>query len=214
MDEHRGEQQKAAGASDVANPTALDEKSLLARARGGDMRAFESLYRALAPSVYGLCLRLARNAAEAQDCVQETFVRAWQRLDEFRGDSRFATWLHRIAVNEVLGRHRHRAVEQRHLSAVDPSRRHALDDSATLQDLEEAIRRLPERAREVFVLAAVYGYTHEEVASMLRLTVGTSKSQLHRARKLLVAALPAGYELDDGAFEQSPPLGTASEAGE
>ena len=128
------------------------------------MRAFETLYRALAPGVYGLCLRLARNAAEAQDCTQDTFVRAWQRLAEFRGESRFGTWLHRIAVNEVLGRRRHAAVEHRHLSAVDPAKRYTLDDSATLQDLEQAIARLPDRAREVFVLRAVYGYTHEEIA--------------------------------------------------
>ena len=89
----------------------LDEQTLLRAARTGDVRAFETLYRALTPGVYGLCLRLAHNAAEAQDCTQDTFVRAWQRLAEFRGESRFATWLHRIAVNEGLGRRRHAAVE-------------------------------------------------------------------------------------------------------
>ena len=173
-----------------------DERGLLASARRGDMRAFEGLYRALAPSVYGFCLRLARDSAEAQDCVQETFVRAWQRLGDFRGESRIGTWLHRIALNEVLGRRRHRAVEHRHLAAVDTSTRRSLDDSATMQDLEEAIARLPERAREVFVLRAIYGYTHEEIASMLGVTEGTSKSQLHRARKLLIASLPGGYADD------------------
>jgi RNA polymerase sigma-70 factor (ECF subfamily) len=193
---------------------ARDESALLAEARNGDTRAFESLYRTLAPSVYGLCLRLARDAAEAQDCVQETFVRAWQRLDEFRGDSRFGTWLHRIAVNEVLGRRRHRAVEQRHLSTIDPSKRYSLDDSATLQDLEEAIRRLPERAREVFVLRAIYGYTHDEIAAMLAVTVSTSKTQLLRARRLLMAALPGVEEHADGGLDHDTFLDAAPGASE
>jgi RNA polymerase sigma-70 factor, ECF subfamily len=189
-----------------------DEGALLAAARRGDTRAFEGLYRLLAPSVYGFCLRLARDSAEAQDCVQETFVRAWQRLGEFRGDSRIGTWLHRIALNEVLGRRRHRDVEHRHLAAVDPSRRRWLDDSATLQDLEDAIRRLPDRAREVFVLRAIYGYTHDEIASLLAVTESTSKSQLHRARKLLIASLPDGYA-DSAADPDSRP-DAANEANE
>jgi RNA polymerase sigma-70 factor, ECF subfamily len=178
-----------------------DEQALLRSARAGDTSAFETLYRTLAPSVYGLCLRLARNAAEAQDCTQDTFVRAWQRLAEFRGESRLGTWLHRIAVNEVLGRRRHAAVEHRHLTAVDPTKRYALDDSATLQDLEQAIARLPDRAREVFVLRAVYGYTHEEIAGMLGVTVSTSKTQHHRARKLLIASLPGVGDAQPGALD-------------
>jgi len=189
-----------------------DEGALLAAARRGDTRAFEGLYRALAPGVYGFCLRLARDSTEAQDCVQETFVRAWQRLGDFRGESRLGTWLHRIALNEVLGRRRHRAVEHRHLAAVDPSTRHSLDDSATMQDLEEAIARLPERARDVFVLRAIYGYTHDEIGSMLGVTEGTSKSQLHRARKLLIASLPGDYS--DDLAEEDPLPDAASEANE
>jgi RNA polymerase sigma-70 factor, ECF subfamily len=180
-----------------------DEQALLRAARAGDVRAFETLYRMLAPSVYGLCLRLASNAAEAQDCTQDTFVRAWQRLAEFRGESRLGTWLHRIAVNEVLGRRRHAAVEHRHLTAVDPAKRYTLDDSATLQDLEQAIARLPDRAREVFVLRAVYGYTHEEIAGMLRVTVSTSKTQHHRARKLLIASLPGVCDADSDALDSA-----------
>jgi RNA polymerase sigma-70 factor, ECF subfamily len=168
----------------------VDEEALLESARSGDTAAFERLYRAFSPSVYGLCMRLARNSAEAQDCLQETFIRAWYRLDKFRGESRFGTWLHRIAVNEVLGRRRHEAVERRHLNSVDPSKRYTLDDSATLQDLEQAVKRLPDRARDVFVLRAIYGYTHEEIAAMLDVTVSTSKTQHYRARKLLIAALP------------------------
>jgi RNA polymerase sigma-70 factor, ECF subfamily len=172
---------------------------LIAAARGGDVRAFESLYRALSPAVYGLCLRLVRDPAEAQDCLQETFVRAWRRLAEFRGDSRLATWLHRIAVNEALARKRKTSTEQRHLSAVDSGKRYATNDPATLQDVERAIAKLPERAREVFVLHAIYGYAHEEVASMLAVTVGTSKTQLHRSRKLLAAMLGFDAADDDDA---------------
>jgi RNA polymerase sigma-70 factor (ECF subfamily) len=199
--------------SNALQPAARsDESALLAAARRGDTRAFEGLYRALAPSVYGFCLRLARDSAEAQDCAQETFVRAWQRMGEFRGDSRFATWLHRIALNEVLGRRRHRAVEYRHLAAVDPAMSRSLDDSATIQDLEDAIRRLPERAREVFVLRAIYGYTHEEIASMLSVTDSTSKSQFHRARKLLIASLPGGYGDDTSDADSLPDV--ANEANE
>ena len=199
--------------SNVLRPDARrDEHTLLATARRGDTRAFEGLYRALAPSVYGFCLRLARDSTEAQDCVQETFVRAWQRLGDFRGESRIGTWLHRIALNEVLGRRRHRAVEHRHLATVDPSARRSFNDSATMQDLEEAITRLPERARDVFVLYAIYGYTHEEIGSMLGVNEGTSKSQLHRARKLLIASLPGGYA-DDSA-EQDPLADAANEGNE
>jgi RNA polymerase sigma-70 factor (ECF subfamily) len=168
----------------------LEPAALLEQARSGDVRAFEGLYRALSPSVYGLCLRLARNSAEAQDCTQETFVIAWQRLGEFRGDSALGTWLHRIAVNEVLGRRRKQAIEARHLMAVGAQSPRTQGDPATLEDLERAIAKLPERARDVFVLRAVYGHTHEEIAGMLDVTVGTSKTHYFRARHLLAASLP------------------------
>jgi RNA polymerase sigma-70 factor (ECF subfamily) len=187
----------------------IDEDALLERARSGDTAAFERLYRTFSPSVYGLCMRMARDSAEAQDCLQETFIRAWYRLDKFRGESRFSTWLHRIAVNEVLGRRRHEAVERRHLNAVDPGKRYTLDDSATLQDLEQAVKRLPDRARDVFVLRAIYGYTHEEIAVMLDVTVSTSKTQHYRARKLLMAALPDRCDFADdesGSFDHERAL--------
>ena len=163
---------------------------LIERARSGDVRAFESLYRALSPRVYGLCLRLARDSAEAQDCTQETFVIAWQRLGEFRGESAIGTWLHRIAVNEVLSRRRKQATEARHLMAVDAQFHRTQGDTATLEDLERAILKLPERARDVFVLRAIYGHTHEEIAGMLDVNVGTSKAHYFRARHLLAASLP------------------------
>lgn len=181
----------------TAAEESCDQPALIQEALRGDVAAFERLYRAHAPRVYGLCLRIASNAAEAEDCTQETFIRAWHKLGDFRGDSRLGTWLHRIAVNEVLGRRRRRSVESRHLMAVDAGKRYTATDAATERDLELAIAKLPERARDVFVLRAVYGYSHEEIAQMLEVTVSTSKSQHFRARKLLVAALPGLVPDDD-----------------
>lgn len=183
------------------------QETLLADARRGDTQAFEALYRSLAPSVYGLCLRLTQNTAEAQDCTQETFIRGWRRLTEFRGESRLGTWLHRIAVNEVLGRRRRRAMEHRHLTALGFGARQVIDDPATLEDLERAIARLPERARMVFVLHSVYGHSHDEVAEMLDITPGTSKAQNFRARALLIEALPGSY--DSAAGRAADNVGTA-----
>jgi RNA polymerase sigma-70 factor, ECF subfamily len=173
-----------------AEATDTDQSAVLDRARGGDVRAFERLYRELSPRVYGVCLRLAKDTAEAQDCTQDTFVTAWRKLAEFRGDSAFGTWLHRIAVNEVLARRRRESTETRYLTAVSSEPRRAASDPATLEDLERAIAKLPERARDVFVLRAVYGHTHDEIATLLAVTVSTSKTQYLRARRLLMAALP------------------------
>jgi RNA polymerase sigma-70 factor, ECF subfamily len=179
----------------------LDQPALIDDALRGDVRAFEQIYRAHAPRVYGLCLRIAKDPAEAEDCTQETFIRAWRKLADFRGASQLGTWLHRIAVNEVLGRRRRRSMESRHLTAVDTGKRYVGNDAATEQDLERAIAKLPERARDVFVLRAVYGYSHDEIAEMLDVAVSTSKSQHFRARKLLVAALPGLAPAADGELD-------------
>jgi RNA polymerase sigma-70 factor (ECF subfamily) len=168
---------------------------LIAAAIEGDLESFEVLYRRHSSRVYGLCVRLARNAADAQDCTQETFISAWRHLRTFRGQSSLATWLHRIAVNEVLGRKRRAAVEARHLEVVHADGDERADippDHGELEELEKVIRQLPERAREVFVLHRIYGYTHEETAEMLKIAVGTCKSQLHRASRLLIEALDHG----------------------
>ncbi len=186
------------------NDTADDERRLVQRARAGDMSAFEGLYRRHAGRVHALCLRMSGgDAAIAEDCVQEAFVSAWQHLAGFAGDSRFGTWLHRIAVNQVLGQKRRQQRRDRHLRLVDPPAGDgdgdgpdplervaapAADDGAQL-DLEAAIGALPEQARHVFVLTALNGYTHEEAGELLGIAVGTSKAQLHRARKLLMQRL-------------------------
>ena len=176
-----------------------EEAALIARAQGGDTRAFEALYREHVDRVYGLCLRMTGNVTEAEDCAQEAFIQAWNKLAKFRGDSAFGTWMHRIAVNAVLGRIRKSKREQDRIQVVADttlSSPVSVADNGELRDLSEAIDRLPEGARHVFVLSAVYGYSHEESSDMLGIAVGTSKAQLHRARRLLVQQLKEqGFEV-------------------
>ncbi len=181
----------------VFDPDMVDERALVAAAQAGDTRAFESLYRLHVDRVYGLCLRMTGNVSEAEDCTQEAFIRAWNKIAKFRGDSAFSTWMHRIGVNAVLGRMRKSKREQDRLQVVKDSTPSSVAavDSASLRDLSAAIDRLPQGARHVFVLSAVYGYSHEESSDMLGIAVGTSKAQLHRARRLLAQQLQEqGFE--------------------
>ena len=174
-----------------------NEDAWIRRAQQSDARAFEALYRLHVDKVYGLCLRMTGNVSEAEDCTQEAFIQAWNKMMKFRGDSAFSTWLHRIAVNTVLGRIRKSKREQDRVQAVNDvyTTRVPTGDNGELRDLAEAIDRLPERARHVFVLHAVYGYSHDEAAAMLGIAAGTSKAQLHRARRLLVQQLEEqGFE--------------------
>ena len=170
---------------------AADEASLIERSKASDPKAFELLYRQHVDKVYGLCLRMTGNPGEAEDCAQEAFIQAWRQLAKFRGDSAFSTWLHRIAVNAVLGRMRKSKREQERIQVVaERSFNQPLAvDSGELRDLTAAVNRLPTGARHVFVLNAVYGYSHEEAGRMLGIAVGTSKAQLHRARRMLSEAL-------------------------
>ena len=172
-------------------PARDDEADWIARSRQADATAFESLYRLHVDRVYGLCLRMTGNVAEAEDCTQETFIQAWNKLERFRGDSAFATWLHRIAVNTVLGRIRKSKREHDRIQVVADTDRSPVTEADTgeLRDLAAAVDRLPEGARHVFVLYAVYGYSHDEASSMLGIAPGTSKAQLHRARRLLAQQL-------------------------
>jgi len=158
------------------------------RAAAGDVEAYEMLYRENVGRVHALCLRMARDRAEADELTQETFVRVWERLGSFRGDSAFTTWLHRVTVNVVIaglrsrGRWRERfaAAEAEDLGAAVP----AFSAGGDL-DLERAIARLSPQARLVFVLHDVEGYQHGEIAELTGVAVGTSKAHLHRARRLL-----------------------------
>jgi RNA polymerase sigma-70 factor (ECF subfamily) len=174
----------------------VDEARWIARAQRSDATAFESLYRLHVDRVYGLCLRMTGNTAEAEDCTQEAFIQAWNKLDRFRGDSAFGTWLHRIAVNAVLGRMRKDKREQDRIQlATETNQRPvAAADTGELRDLSAAVDRLPAGARHVFVLNAVFGYSHEETGNMLGIAPGTSKAQLHRARRLLVQQLQSEEE--------------------
>ena len=168
-----------------------NEDTRIRQAQQSDARAFESLYRLHVDKVYGLCLRMTGNVSEAEDCTQEAFILAWNKLTKFRGDSAFSTWLHRIAVNAVLGRIRKSQREHDRIQTVADTepKRVETGDTGELRDLAAAIDRLPEGARHVFVLHGVYGYSHDETAAMLDIATGTSKAQMHRARRLLMQQL-------------------------
>jgi RNA polymerase sigma-70 factor, ECF subfamily len=174
-----------------ADRSMVSDAALVEAARRGDMRAFERLYRLHSGRVMGLCLRMSRRQDVAEDCVQQTFIRAWRSLAAFEGRSAFGTWLHRIAVNEVLTHARNHGTRT---EASDVDIETAADaspggfrevDAGEVMDVERALEGLPEGARHVVVLQAVYGYSHEEVAEMLGIAVGTCKAQLHRGRRLL-----------------------------
>lgn len=162
-----------------------------ALAAAGDTGAFERLYRRHLPRIYSLALRMA-GPEEAEELTQEIFIRAWQKLESFRGKAAFGTWLFRLGVNAILTR---RAGIQRQRSRQQNGDDILLDVPARSMgtesgmDLEAAIQTLPPGARRVFVLHDAEGYKHEEIAGMLDITVGTSKSQLHRARMMLRAVL-------------------------
>lgn len=194
-----------AGTVDPKSPKAAEETARevelwVARAQAGDAEAFEALYRRHAGRIYALCLRMAGDPREAEELVQDAFVRAWEKLDSFRGKSAFSSWLHRLTVNVVLGRWRSRGRRRERVVAFeDLAGSRTLEDApaATVRpgqpgagvDLERAIAVLPDGARTVFVLYDIEGYTHPEIAEMTGLAVGTCKAQLHRARALLRKAL-------------------------
>ncbi len=158
-----------------------------ALAGSGDPSAFERLYRTHVARVHTLVRRML-DADEADDVTQDVFIRAWQKLSTFRGESAFGTWLHRLAVNVVLARRKSVGIERgRFIADEEPlkdvsGRPHTPELS---MDFEEALASLPEGARQVFVLHDVEGYRHDEIARMLGVVPGTSKSQLHHARMAL-----------------------------
>jgi RNA polymerase sigma-70 factor (ECF subfamily) len=183
---------------------------LVKAAQRGDTKAFERLYRLHSGRVLGLCLRMIRERDAAEDCVQQTFIKAWRNLDRFELRSAFSTWLHGIAVNVVLSHkrsskaffsldeHSSRGMSDDELDAVEnDAGETARLDAGDVLDIERALTTLPDGARFVVVLQAIYGYSHEEVAEMLGIAVGTCKAQLHRARRMLRTRLDHvgnGYE--------------------
>ncbi len=171
-------------------PSSAELNRLWRQAREGDDAAFEQVYRATVGVVYGLCLRMTANPAQAEESTQRTFIKAWQHLREYRGDARLSTWLHRIAVNEVLGSGRWERRYRRFVNEFAVSTDiYQTPNGNSDHDLERAIALLPPRARQVFVLHAVYGYQHDETADLLDIAIGTSKAHYHRARQLLQNAL-------------------------
>ncbi|HUN71792.1 MAG TPA: sigma-70 family RNA polymerase sigma factor [Steroidobacteraceae bacterium] len=178
------------------------EAGLVQRARGGDVRAFERLYRDHIGGVYGLCLRMTRDPAAAEDCAQEAFFNAWRALERFETRSSFGTWLHRIAVNVVLNRRRKRAAQvELPPLMTDPDEESGglpeewtLDTPVEVHEIETAVGDLPEGARDALVLCGIYGYSHGEASQMLGIAEGTCKAQLHRARALLRAKLEPGSQ--------------------
>jgi len=180
------------GRVEVTAPGAVHGDELLVRrACQGEVGAFEGLYRLHVGRVHALCRRMTGDPALAEDLTQEAFVRAWRNLASFRGSSAFSTWLHRLTVNVVLGHLRGRGGRREGLEVEgwDEAAPCTAPHTGEAVDLERAISRLPLRARTVFVLHDVEGFRHEEIAALAGMAVGTSKAQLHRARRLLREAL-------------------------
>ena len=170
-----------------------DDASDVAAAAAGDVRAFERVYRRHVARIHSTAVRML-GSGEADDATQDVFVRAWQRLGQFRGDSAFGTWLFRLAVNVMLSRRE--VVATRHKRHVDDAELietlSSPDASPEMGlDFQAAIERLPPGMRQIFVLHDIEGYKHDEIASMLGIAQGTSKSQLHRVRMILRKFLDA-----------------------
>ena len=163
------------------------ERDLISAAKTGDRHAFQQLYQRHCGRVYALCYRIAANRSLAEDATQEVFIQVWRKIQGFRAQSKFSTWLHAIAVNSTLACLRKQKtwlshfVSLQHNEELEP----AVEMSADELNLDKYIARLPERARIVFVLRAVEGYRHEEIAAKLNMAIGTSKSQYSRALSLL-----------------------------
>jgi RNA polymerase sigma-70 factor (ECF subfamily) len=170
-----------------------EERRLVSRAQDGDMAAFEELYRRNVGRVYALCMRMAGDASLAEELAQDVFVRAWERLATFRGESAFSSWLHPLTVNVALSERRARRRRVARVMTTDdltpfekPTRKPGPEAGL---DLEKALATLPPGARSVFVLHDVEGYRHQEIAEMTGVAEGTSKAQLHRARRMMREAL-------------------------
>lgn len=170
----------------------VHEDDLIERAKQGDQHAFGQLYQAYHRRIYALCWRMLADKDSAEDVCQEVFVQLWQKIANFRGESKFSTWLHSVATNITLG---HLRKHKTWLQKIFSIEEQVVDDisvempAMACSALDKSIQRLPERARLVFVLFAVEGYRHEEIANMLGMAVGSSKAQYHRAKGLLRESL-------------------------
>jgi RNA polymerase sigma-70 factor (ECF subfamily) len=169
------------------SPRAAAGADCVQQAAKGDVRAFEELYRTHLSRVHSLVRRMT-GGRDTDELTQDVFVRVWQKLGSFRGDAAFTTWLHRLAVNVVIERFRSDATRRKHLHDGE-----AIFDTLSAPprprdvslDFEAALEKLPDGAREIFVLHDVEGYKHHEIGELLGISAGTSKAQLHRARMML-----------------------------
>lgn len=168
-------------------PSETTKQTWIAQAQAGNRYAFEQLFRQYQGRTYALCLRLTANVSMAEDATQEVFVHLWQKIHLFDHQSAFSTWLHSLAANVTISYLRkHKSWLQRIVDSEDKGMPEA--QCSALHDyngLDKLIFRLPERARMVFVLAAIEGYRHEEIGQLLNMAPGTSKAQYHRAKQLL-----------------------------
>jgi RNA polymerase sigma-70 factor, ECF subfamily len=188
-------QPRMAGPTDILPATGDDGQIdvVVRRAQQGDVHAFETVYRAHSAAIHALCRRMIGNEREARDLVQDVFVRAWEKLESFRGQSTLATWLHRLAVNVVL-QHLRTAKRDglRLIDDVDDASFGARSPSTGVDvsiDMDWALAQLPAGARTVFVLHDVHGYSHDEIAQMTGIAAGTARAQLWRARRALTRLL-------------------------
>ncbi len=177
-------------AVEVALDSSAPDIDLCRLASSGNLVAFEMIYQRYHRRTYSLALRMTGNQTEAEDLTQEVFIQLFRKIGSFRGDSAFSTWLHRMTVNQVLMHFRRRSVKNERTSedgempeqtvrgTANPNKMQVVDRIA----LKNAIAQLPNGYRNVFVLHDVEGFEHEEVARLMGISVGTSKSQLHKAR--------------------------------
>ena len=163
------------------------ESELIKAVKQGDRNAFQQLYESHCGRVYALCYRITGQVGMAEDASQEVFIQVWRKIGDFRHDSRFSTWLHSIALNTALAALRKNKGWLSRVVSMDeePVPEESSTDDTDENNLDHHIARLPERARIVFILRALEGYRHEEIAAKMNMAVGTSKSQYARARGLL-----------------------------
>jgi RNA polymerase sigma-70 factor, ECF subfamily len=166
-----------------------DDFSLAKMASEGNLESFETIYRRHYRRVYNLCLRMLNDVSEAEDLTQEVFIQLYRKIKSFRGDSAFSTWLYRLTVNQVLMHFRKKQVKNEKTTEDGEMPPQIINQESTSNvnqidkiAIEKAIKQLPRGYRTVFVLHDIEGFEHEEIAKMLGLSVGTSKSQLHKAR--------------------------------
>jgi len=163
------------------------EDEWIAGAKARNKEAFKALYNAHLSRVYGLCLRLCADKSQAEDATQEVFIQLWRKIENFKGDSKFSTWLHSVAANVTISYIRKQRGWWQNMLNIEDAGIELFEDSNAQagSELEKLILRLPERARWVFVLHAIEGYRHKQIAKMLSMAEGSSKAQYHRARNLL-----------------------------